>query len=59
MISLLSMAALAAVASMPVTAPGPAGPLAGTYLNAGAKTPVVLMIRGLVPPIATAIVRWG
>lgn len=49
MISLLSMAALAAVASMPVTAPGPAGPLAGTYLNAGAKTPVVLMIPGSGP----------
>jgi pimeloyl-ACP methyl ester carboxylesterase len=37
----------AAVAtSVPMTAPGPQGPLAGTYLNAGPKAPILLMIPG-------------
>ena len=42
------IAAMAA-AAVPITAPGPEGPLAGTYLNAGAHAPVVLMIPGSGP----------
>ena len=43
------MAAAAAAAALPITAPGPQGPLAGTYLDAGAKAPVVLIIPGSGP----------
>jgi pimeloyl-ACP methyl ester carboxylesterase len=41
--------AAAAAAALPITAPGPKGPLAGTYLDAGAKVPVVLIIPGSGP----------
>jgi len=47
MISLLIAAA--AVAAIPVTAPGPQGPLQGTYLDAGKGAPVVLTIPGSGP----------
>lgn len=47
MISLL-IAAVAA-AAIPMTAPGPQGPLEGTLLNAGKGTPVVLIIPGSGP----------
>jgi pimeloyl-ACP methyl ester carboxylesterase len=40
------MIAAAVTASVPMTAPGPLGPLAGTYLDAGSKAPVILMIPG-------------
>jgi pimeloyl-ACP methyl ester carboxylesterase len=44
------IAAVAAVASaVPMTAPGPQGPLAGTFENAGKGTPVVLIIPGSGP----------
>ncbi|OUI81018.1 hydrolase [Gluconobacter sp. DsW_056] len=38
-----------AAESSPITAPGPLGVLAGTFVNAGAGTPVVLMIPGSGP----------
>ena len=41
--------AAAAVVSIPVTAPGPQGPLAGTFEDAGKEAPVVLMIPGSGP----------
>lgn len=41
--------AAAAAAALPITAPGPQGPLAGTYLDAGKRTPVVLIIPGSGP----------
>jgi len=41
--------AAAVAAGVGLAAPGPLGPLAGTYLNAGAKTPVVLIIPGSGP----------
>ena len=41
--------AAAAAAALPITTPGPQGPLAGTYLDAGAKAPVVLIIPGSGP----------
>ena len=44
----MMIAAAAAVAS-PMEAPGPQAPLAGTYLNAGANAPVVLIIPGSGP----------
>lgn len=47
MLSLLIAAA--AAAAIPVTAPGPQGPLEGTYLDAGKKAPVVLIIPGSGP----------
>ncbi|MGN6848182.1 MAG: alpha/beta hydrolase [Sphingomicrobium sp.] len=47
MFSLLITAAVAA--AFPITAPGPEGRLAGTYLNAGKRTPVVLIIPGSGP----------
>jgi pimeloyl-ACP methyl ester carboxylesterase len=47
MVSLLIAAA--AVATMQITAPGPQGPLAGTFENAGKGAPVVLMIPGSGP----------
>ena len=43
------MMALAAATSVPITAPGPQGPLAGTLLNAGAHAPAVLIIPGSGP----------
>ena len=39
----------AAAASMAMTAPGPQGPLAGTFLDAGKHAPVVLIIPGSGP----------
>ena len=47
--TLMAMAALAALASIPMTAAGPKGPLEGTYLDAGGKAPVVLIIPGSGP----------
>ncbi len=47
MISLL-IAAVAA-AAIPMTAPGPLGPLEGTFLDAGKSAPVVLIIPGSGP----------
>jgi len=41
--------AAAAVAAVPITAPGPQGPLAGTFEEAGKGTPVVLIIPGSGP----------
>jgi hypothetical protein len=46
---LMAIMAAAAAAASPITAPGPQGPLEGTLLDAGAKTPVVLMIPGSGP----------
>ena len=43
------IAAAAAAASIPMTAPGPKGPLAGTLVDAGKGTPVVLIIPGSGP----------
>ena len=43
------MMALAAAASIPLTATGPQGPLAGTLLDAGVRAPVVLIIPGSGP----------
>ena len=43
------MMAMAAATSVPMTAPGPQGPLAGTLLNAGAHAPAVLIIPGSGP----------
>ena len=47
MLSVLIAAATAA--AVPMTAPGPQGPLAGTYLDAGRKAPVILIIPGSGP----------
>jgi pimeloyl-ACP methyl ester carboxylesterase len=47
MLSML-IAAVAA-AAIPMTAPGPQGPLEGTFLDAGKRTPVVLIIPGSGP----------
>lgn len=41
--------AAAAATATPMTAPGPQGPLAGTFENAGKGTPVVLIIPGSGP----------
>lgn len=41
--------AAAVAAAAPITAPGPQGPLAGTFVSAGAKAPVVLIIPGSGP----------
>lgn len=41
--------AAAAVAAVPMKAPGPQGPLAGTLLDAGKNAPVVLVIPGSGP----------
>jgi pimeloyl-ACP methyl ester carboxylesterase len=46
---MIAAAAAAAATSLPLTAPGPDGPLAGTYLDAGKDAPVVLMIPGSGP----------
>jgi pimeloyl-ACP methyl ester carboxylesterase len=40
---------IAAVAAIPITAAGPQGALAGTFLDAGVKAPVVLIIPGSGP----------
>jgi pimeloyl-ACP methyl ester carboxylesterase len=47
MLSTLMAAALAA--EVPITAPGPQGPLAGTLTDAGKKAPVVLIVPGSGP----------
>jgi pimeloyl-ACP methyl ester carboxylesterase len=47
--TLMSIAALAAAVSVTMTAPGPKGPLEGTFVDAGAKAPVVLIIPGSGP----------
>jgi pimeloyl-ACP methyl ester carboxylesterase len=39
----------AAISATPITAPGPKGALEGTYVNAGPKAPVVLIIPGSGP----------
>lgn len=49
MTGLMAIAAVAAVAAAPITAPGPLAPLAGTYVDAGSRAPVVLMIPGSGP----------
>jgi len=41
--------AAAAAAASPITAPGPNAPLAGTYVDAGKKSPIVLIIPGSGP----------
>ena len=41
--------AAAAVAAMPITAPGPQGSLEGTYVDAGKTAPLVLIIPGSGP----------
>lgn len=48
MILTMVMAA-AAAAAMPIEAPGPKGPLAGTMIDAGPNTPVVLIVPGSGP----------
>lgn len=48
MLSVL-FAVAAAVAAIPMTAPGPQGPLTGTLLDAGKDAPVVLIIPGSGP----------
>ena len=49
MTGLFVFAVAAAAASSPITAPGPLGPLAGTLIDAGPKSPVVLMVPGSGP----------
>lgn len=41
--------AVAVAAAVPMTAPGPQGPLAGTFVDAGRRAPVVLIIPGSGP----------
>jgi uncharacterized protein len=41
-----SLIAIAAAAALPMTAPGPKGPLAGTFVDAGKRSPVVVIIPG-------------
>ena len=45
----MMIAAAAAGSAVPMTAPGPRGPLAGTFEDAGKETPVVLIIPGSGP----------
>jgi hypothetical protein len=45
----MMIAATAAAAAVPLTAPGPKGPLSGIFLDAGARSPVVLIIPGSGP----------
>jgi hypothetical protein len=45
----MMIAAAAAMAASPITAPGPKAPLAGTYVDAGKNAPVVLIIPGSGP----------
>ena len=49
MMMMMMMLAAAAVAAMPMTIPGPAGLIEGTFVNAGRNTPVVLIIPGSGP----------
>ena len=44
---LMAIMAAAAAAASPITAPGPQGPLEGTLLDAGAKTPEGLTVAQL------------
>jgi uncharacterized protein len=44
-----TLIAIAAAAAVPMTAPGPNGPLGGTFADAGKGTPVVVMIPGSGP----------
>ena len=44
-----AMIAMAAVASTPMTAPGPKGPLEGTFVDGGKNAPVVIIIPGSGP----------
>lgn len=44
-----TLLAMAAAAAVPITAPGPAGPLAGTYVDAGKDAPVAIIIPGSGP----------
>jgi pimeloyl-ACP methyl ester carboxylesterase len=44
-----TLVAIAATTAMPMTAPGPHGPLAGTFVDAGRHAPVVLIIPGSGP----------
>lgn len=46
---MLAMVFAASPAERPLTAPGPQGPLAGTYVDAGKGAPVVLIIPGSGP----------
>jgi uncharacterized protein len=46
---LAMLIAAAAATASPVTAPGPKGPLAGTFLDAGRHAPIVLIIPGSGP----------
>src|SRR5438105_1470559 len=46
MMLITSLMTAAALASIPLSALGPNGPLAGTYLDAGRSAPVVLIIPG-------------
>jgi len=46
---MLALAAFAALVTSPITAPGPDGPLAGTYIDAGEGVPVVLILPGSGP----------
>lgn len=48
MLSMITIAA-AAAAAIPMTLAGPKGPLAGTWLDAGAGAPIVLIIPGSGP----------
>lgn len=43
------LVAAAAMTAIPITAPGPQGALAGTFLDSGKKAPVVLIIPGSGP----------
>src|SRR4051794_18497805 len=45
----LFLAAVAAALTVPITAPGPNGPLQGTLIDAGANAPVVLILPGSGP----------
>lgn len=45
----IALLVAAAVTASPIEAPGPAGPLAGTFVDAGKGTPVVLIIPGSGP----------
>src|SRR5207302_1087272 len=49
MMLITSLMTAAALASIPLSALGPNGPLAGTYLDAGRSAPVVLIIPGSGP----------
>lgn len=44
-----TLLAMAAATALPMTAPGPKGPLAGTYLDAGKGAPVAIIIPGSGP----------